>query len=494
MTARKAGALIDDVKGWQSVVWKTVQRNVRRLQMRIAKAASEGKPGKVKALQWLLTHSYHARLMAVKRVTSNKGKNTPGADGVVWKDVRARMQAVRSLRRCGYKPQPLRRIYIPKKNGKKRPLSIPTMHCRAMQALYKLALNPVAETTADPNSYGFRELRSCADAVAQAFKCLSKPNSATWVPEADLKGCYDNISSDWMTENIPMDKQVLRKWSEAGYVGKGITYPTRKGTPRGGIISPTLANMVLDGPEQVVRQSVPRRSGVNFIRYADDFIITGKSERILENNVRPAVERFLAERGPELSPEKTGITYIKDGFTFLGQTFCRHGRKLHIMPSEEGVHALMQQVGTLIRKYQNAPTPLLIRRVNQTLRGWGNCHRWWVSSCAFRKIDNYVYQQLRRTVRKKHRNKPGKWLQKKYWSAAGRNTFSVKEKTKKGKPRIYRVARLSEIGIRRYVKVRAHANPYLKEFGSYFQKRKHDRRAKIASTWGDVCNRVTQKK
>ncbi len=218
--------------------------------------------------------------------------------------------------------------------------------------MYKLALNPVAETTADPNSCGFRELRSCADAVAQAFKCLSKPNSATWVPEADIKGCYDNISSDWMTENIPTDKQVLRKWSEAGYVGKGITYPTRKGTPRGGIISPTLANMVLDGLEQTVRQSVPRRSGVNFIRYADDFIITGKSERILENNVRPAVERFLAERGLELSPEKTRITYIKDGFTFLGQTFCKHGRKLHIMPSEEGVHALMQQVGTLIIKYR----------------------------------------------------------------------------------------------------------------------------------------------
>jgi len=494
MTARKAGALIDDVKGRQSVVWKTVQRNVLRLQMRIAKAVSEGKPGKVKALQWLLTHSYHARLMAVRRVTSDKGKNTPGADGAVWKNVRAGMQAVRSLRRCGYKPQPLRRIYIPKKNGKKRPLSIPTMHCRAMQALYKLALSPVAETTADPNSCGFRELRSCADAVAQAFKCLSKPNSATWVPEADIKGCYDNISSDWMTENIPADKQVLRKWSEAGYVGKGITYPTRKGTPRGGIISPTLASMVPDGLEQMVRQSVPRRSGVSFIRYADDFIVTGKSERILENNVRPAVERFLCERGPELSPEKTRITYIKDGFTFLGQTFCRHGRKLHIMPSEEGVHALMQQVGTLIRKYQNAPTPLLIRRVNQTLRGWGNCHRWVVPSCAFRKIDNHVYHQLRRTVRRKHRNKPGKWLQKKYWSAAGGNKFSVKEKTKKDKPRTYQVTRLSEIGMQRYVKVRAHANPYLKEFGSYFQKRKQDKKARIASTWGDVCNRVTRQK
>ena len=145
-----------------------------------------------------------------------------------------------------------------------------------------------------------------------------------------------------------MDRQVLGKWLKAGYVEKGITYPTRKGTPQGGIISPALANMTLDGLEQTVRQSVPRRSRVNFIRYADDFIVTGKSKRILENNVRPAVEKFLCESGLELSPEKTRITYIKDGFTFLGQTFCKHGRKLHIMPSKEGVHALMKQVGTLI--------------------------------------------------------------------------------------------------------------------------------------------------
>lgn len=145
------------------------------------------------------------------------------------------------------------------------------MHCRAMQALYKLALTPVAETTADPNSYGFREGRSCADAVAQAFNDLSKPNSATWVLEADIKGCYDNISFQWMLENIPVDKEILSKWLKFGYVENGITYPSIKGTPQGGIISPVLANMTLDGLEQAVRSAVPRRSRVNFVRYADDF-------------------------------------------------------------------------------------------------------------------------------------------------------------------------------------------------------------------------------
>ena len=278
MTAQKAGALRDDAEKWSSIDWKEAHRQVRRLQMRIAKAVKENRWNKVKTLQYLVTHSFYAKLWAVKRVTSNKGKNTPGVDGVVWKGARAKWRAACSLRRRGYKPQPLRRTHIPKKNGKKRPLSIPTMHDRAMQALYKLALAPVSETTADGNSYGFREGRSCADAVQAAFNALSKPNSAAWVLEADITGCYDNISKEWMLNNIPMDKAVLRKWLDAGYVENGITYPTRKGVPQGGIISPTLANMTLDGLEEAVRRAVPRRSRVNFIRYADDFIITGKSK------------------------------------------------------------------------------------------------------------------------------------------------------------------------------------------------------------------------
>ncbi len=299
------GALVNTVLRWQSIDWNHVRTEVRKLQMRIAKAVKEGKTGKVNALQWLLTHSFHARLLAVKRVTSNKGRNTPGVDGILWKGNRAKMQAVCSLRRHGYSPSPLRRIYIPKKNGKKRPLSIPVMLDRGMQALYKLALGPIAETTADPNSYGFREGRSCADAVAAGFNALSKPNSATWVYEGDITGCFDNICHQWSLANIPMDKEILTKWLKAGYVEEGITYPSRKGTPQGGIISPTLSNMTLDGLEQAVLTAVPRRGArVNFVRYADDFIITAKSKRILVEQVAPAIESFLSERGLSLSPEK----------------------------------------------------------------------------------------------------------------------------------------------------------------------------------------------
>jgi RNA-directed DNA polymerase len=220
-----------------------------------------------------------------------------------------------------------------------------------------------------------------------------------------------------------MDKTILRKWLEAGYVENGITYPSRKGTPQGGIISPTLSNMTLDGLEEVVRSAVPRRNRVNFTRYADDFIVTGKSKRLLEEKVKPAVERFLAERGLTLSQEKTVITYIKNGFTFLGQTFRKHGRKLHITPSKEGVLALVRKVGTIIRKHVSAPMPIMIKKLNQTLRGWANYHRHVVSSEAFSRIDTYVFEQLWRMLRKRHPRKSKKWLFKKYWTASGKARY-----------------------------------------------------------------------
>jgi len=479
-TAAMAGAPIDTAGQWHSINWKAAQRHVRRLQMRIAKAVKEKKQGKVRSLQNILTHSFYAKLLAVKRVTSNKGKRTPGVDGVLWKGVRAKRRAVFSLRRRGYRPLPLRRIYIPKKNGKKRPLSIPTITDRAMQALYKLALAPVAETTADRNSYGFREGRSCADAVQAGFNALNKPNSAMWILEADITGCFDNISIEWMLENIVMDKAVLCKWLTAGYVENGITYPSRKGTPQGGIISPTLSNMALDGLEDVVRRAVPRRNRVNFIRYADDFIITGKSKRLLERKIQPAVERFLAERGLTLSKEKTEISHIRDGFTFLGQTFRKRGRKLHIKPSIEGVLALKRKVGTLIRKYVSAPMEALIKELNQTLRGWANYHRHVVSSEVFSRIDTYVFEQLWRMLRKRHPRKSKKWLFKKYWTAGERkHIFAVNSRAGKGVSKVYQVVRTCSIGIKRHIKIKAVANPYLPEFSKYFWQRRNNKGSKL---------------
>lgn len=237
MTAKvlQAGAVSRELKDWHATDWQKVNENVRRLQVRIVKATQEGRWNKVKALQHLLTHSASGKLLAVRRVTENTGKRTSGVDKVTWETPEKKIAAVHTLKRRGYQPLPLKRVYIPKSNGKMRPLGIPTMKDRAMQALHLLALDPIAETTADPNSYGFRKERSTADAREQCFNALRLKNSAQWILEGDIKGCFDNISHDWMLEHIPTDKLMLKKWLKAGYMDKHVLHATQDGTPQGGI-------------------------------------------------------------------------------------------------------------------------------------------------------------------------------------------------------------------------------------------------------------------
>src|SRR5947207_5805802 len=283
---------------WDQLDWPKCERQVRRLQARIVKATQEGRWNKVKALQRLLTHSFSGKALAVRRVTENQGKNTPGVDKITWNTPQKKINAIYSLRQRDYHPQPLRRIYIPKKNGKKRPLGIPVMKCRAMQALYLLALDPVAETTADRNSYGFRPQRSTADAIEQCFCALGKQKSAQWILEGDIKGCFDAISHQWLLTHIPMEKAMLKKGLKAGYMEQHILYPTEAGTPQGGIISPVLANMTLDGLERAIHEAIPpttrksREAKVHLIRYADDFLISASSKELMAQEMKQLVDAF----------------------------------------------------------------------------------------------------------------------------------------------------------------------------------------------------------
>ena len=249
MTAMQslAGAASRPPTEWHDIQWRAAHQNVRRLQARIVKATREGRHGKVKALQWLLTHSFSGKAIAVKRVTENQGKRTPGVDGQCWSTPAAKAKALQQLHRRGYRAQALRRVYIPKSNGKRRPLGIPTMKDRAQQALYLLALDPIAETTGDPNSYGFRTGRATADAIEQSFQLLRRPNSASWIWEGDIRSCFEQISHEWLLANIPMDKTMLRQWLKAGFLENSVWAPTEAGTPQGGIISPALMNLTLDG-------------------------------------------------------------------------------------------------------------------------------------------------------------------------------------------------------------------------------------------------------
>lgn len=494
MTATVQGAdAPPDISGsWKTIDWHAIGENVRRLQVRIAKAVQEGNGRRVRSLQWLLTHSHSAKLLAVKRVTTNKGRKTPGVDGVIWSTLRQKWEAVQQLRRRGYRPMPRRRIYIPKRNGRMRPLSIPCMGDRAMQALYKLALDPVAETLADPNSYGFRWRRRCADAIQQCFKCLAKGYSAVWVLEGDIRACFDGISHAWLLANIPMDRAVLGKWLKAGYVEGQKLYPTRAGTPQGGIASPVLANMTLDGLERVARSAVParisgtRRSKVNVIRYCDDFVITADSKEILVERVVPAVRAFLAERGLELSAEKTKITRIEDGFDFLGQTLRKQRpKKLLIRPSKGSLKGLLASLRETMRRYRGRAADGLIQRLNSQLRGWANYHRHVASGDIFGTIDTWLFHSLWRWIRRRHPNKNTEWLRKKYWSLGENGWFGMLVKTKKGY-RLYRLIRTTSITIVRHIKVRGVANPYDPTWDEYFRARQTGKKfylAKGSQAW-----------
>ena len=233
-TVQVVGAVSREAVEWYAIDWQAVHRNVRRLQAPIVKAVKEGRWGKVRALQHLLTHSFSGKVLAVRRVTENQGKKTPGVDREIWDTPERKIQAVQKLKRRGYQPRPLRRVYIPKSDGvTMRPLGIPTMKDRAQQALYLLALDPVVETAADYNSYGFRQQRSCADALAQCFTILHKPNPQ-WILEGDIKSCFDRISHDWLLAHVPTDRAILQKWQKAGYMDKHILHETTDGTPQGG--------------------------------------------------------------------------------------------------------------------------------------------------------------------------------------------------------------------------------------------------------------------
>ena len=375
---------------WKAIDWPRVRQEVRRLQMRIAKATQTGQHRKAQALQWILTHSRSARLLAVHRVTTNRGAKTPGVDNVVWRTDRQKLHAALNLKRHGYSPQPLRRHYIPKPNGKLRPLSIPTLHDRAMQALHALALAPIAETLADRNSYGFREGRRCADALEQCFKMLSRTNSAPWVLEGDIRACFDEISHAWLLRHVPMDKPILRAWLKAGYWEKGQLFPTPAGTPQGGLISPLLANLALDGMEQAVKTVAARRGDkINFARYADDFIVTGATRELLEQKVKPALTAFLHQRGLELSEQKTVITPIQKGFHFLGHTLRKYEDKLLITPAKSKVQILRDKIQRLIHAALGLTQEALLRQLNPLLRGWANYYRNGAAKAIFSKLDHY---------------------------------------------------------------------------------------------------------
>ncbi len=458
---------------WKAIDWKKVKAEVKRLQVRIAKAVREGNWNKAKSLQWVLSHSFFAKLLAVKMATSTKGANTAGVDGIKWNTPAKKMRGVLSLKRCGYKAQPLRRVEIPKRNGKKRPLGIPTIKDRAWQALHLLTVQPVAETTADSNSYGFRFHRACRDAISQCFCALAKSYSPKWILDADIKACFDWIDHDWLINNILIDKKMLSQWLKSGYVQHRKLFPTKAGTPQGGIISPTLANMTLDGLEKVIKESCPPRRKVNFVRYADDFICTAESRELLENNILPAINEFLRPRGLMLSPEKTKIVRIEDGFDFLGQNMRKFRNKLITTPSKENRKCFLDGIRREIKNCKGSKTEDMITRLNPKIRGWVNYHKLVQSARAFACADTVIYEALMKWARRRHPNKGPGWIRKKYFSLTGqKSVFSCKSKQQIGKYKIHELFKPAKAKLFRYIKIKGKAIPFDPEYREYFERRR----------------------
>jgi RNA-directed DNA polymerase len=470
---------------WHSINWKKAYRTVRRLQARIVKAVREGRWHKVRSLVYLLTHSFSGRALAILRVVSNSGAKTPGVDGVIWNTPEAKSGTFAALRRHGYRPQPLRRVYVPKSNGKKRPLGLPTMTDRAMQALYLPGLDPIAETLADGHSYGFRLERCCADALDECHKVLRgaggrHTRGPDWVLEGDIKSCFDRIGHGWLMDHIFMDREVLGKWLKAGYLEKHVLFATTEGTPQGGIISPVLANRALDGLQRLLAErfgtprSRHRRCKAHLVRYADDFIITGTSRLLLQYEVQPLVEQFLKERGLELSHEKTSITHIEDGFDFLGQTIRRRRNgKLLLKPSRRSVKTFLAKVQETIDNSGGMTAGDMIWRLNQQIKGWAMYHRFAVSNHTFAAVDNRIYWKLRRWCRRRHRRKSWKWIKKKYFQPAGDRSwvFTGVVRDSKGKGWPIRLMKAADVKVLRWEKIRSEANPYDPAWEPYLEAR-----------------------
>jgi len=471
---------------FNEIDWAQCLKSVARLQHKIVVAYEDKQFRLVKNLQNVLVNSFAARALAVKRVISNSGAKTPGIDKEIWNTEASRSQAIIKLKDLkNYSPKPLRRVYIPKPDttstGSKRPLSIPTLFDRAMQALHLMALDPIAEVLADKHSYGFRPYRSPNDALQACYIILGNKERARYVLDADIKKFFDRINHDYILKTIPMDKRLLKAWLKAGYFEAEQLHDTDSGVPQGGIISPTIANMVLNGLSAAIEESVKHLKTkkfspkVNTIRYADDFIVTGATEEILKENVLPKIKGFLEERGLELNMEKTKIVEITEGFDFLGFNFRKYkdlkrtsGEVMLIKPSEKSLQKIRSKIKGIFRDNKKVTAYILISTLNPVLRGWANYFSSSVAKRAYTKINMYLFYKLLQWVKRKHLELGVREAVKRNFQRKGTRGWIFTGTTAEGKP--VDLFDITSVKIKRHIKVKDF-NPYLLENAEYYKDR-----------------------
>lgn len=466
---------------WSDIDWAAAETAVRRLQDRIYRAAAAGNRRRVRNLQKLLVRSTSAKRLAVRRVTQqNAGRNTPGVDGVVCRTPESRMRLAAGLSLRDHRPQPVRRVHIPKSDGRTRPLGIPTIRDRALQMLVKMALEPEWETRFETNSYGFRPGRCTMDAIVALHATLAPAGASAWLLDADISGCFDNIGHKPLLARLPVFT-TIRRWLKAGTVELGAWKPMTAGAPQGGPLSPLLANVALDGMERLfgaeddrgrhIRPSLRRGAdrGISLVRYADDLVVTAPTREVLETYVVPKLSAFLAERGLKLSEAKTRIVHVDQGFDFLGFTVRRYGGVVLTRPQQEKAVRHLRAIHDHLRRHRQATPSQIIGDLGPLIRGWANHYRHGASKHTFHSADHHVRAKLWRWAKRRHPTKTAAWIRSKYFDG-GWNFVDGRT----------RLARHDEVPVTRHSKVQGKRSPLNPEDRGYWELRRRRRLAEAS--------------
>ena len=450
------------MKPWNEIDWKNVRYRIRKLQKRLALAAQEGDWKKIRNLQNLMYASYDARLLAVHLVTSRKNRRTPGIDGIFWFTDEERYKAAERINPKTHQFKPFKRIYVPKDHDrtKLRPLSIPTIEDRAVQALILLALDPVVETMADPHAYGYRKHRGPQNAVEDIMTSFGCDAGNIWILKTDIRECFENISHEWLLAHPPIKRKILERSLKCGYICRGRRYPTGKGLARGGIISPALTTFALSGFEPLIKEKYGTH--VRFVRYVDDFLFSADDRTVLEE-VKQMLELFLAGRGMTLSEEKTEIRKITEGVDFIGWNIRRTDRGITAKPSDKFVEELKTRLNAIFVQGTNWSRDRIIRKLNDEIAGWGLYHAYGITPDTYLELDKLVQNHLWQWAVKRHPKHTWKWIYFHYWRFRGTSAerrFSTETQT---------VRRFADTELRIPAKRDAAINPYLDP--GYFRNR-----------------------